>query len=198
MWDNSPTTEAPATLFEDYLDETMKRMPPTLFSRLLISLVGMSALVTIAGCSSGNSMTTAPTATGIVICEKLESFPSGHFSCIRIHNGYKFPSLPERATFFTFAQIPGTKDGLRFQYKIKDSDGSEIDATPPKWLDGLANPAFSHKVAAEFANVEFKHAGQYDIVLEVNSQPVGKTSLIVEQGSALNQNAAPANPGGGK
>lgn len=176
----------------------MNRMLPTLFLRFLIALIGMSASMAIAGCSNGNGMTTAPAATGIVICEKLESFPSGHFSCIRIHNGYKFPSLPERATFYTFAQIPGTKDGLRFQYKIKDSDGSEIDATPPKWLDGLANPAFSHKVAAEFANVEFNHAGQYDIVLEVNSQPVGKTSLIIEQGSAPNQSAAPPNPDGGK
>lgn len=119
-------------------------------------------------------------------------FPSGHVSLFRIHNGYRFPSFPAQASFYTFAQLPGSREGFRYQYKIKDADGTDIDSKATQWCEGIPNPLFSHKVAAEFEGVEFKHAGQYDVVLEVNSQPVGKTTLIIEQGPA----PAAANPNG--
>ncbi len=124
-------------------------------------------------------------------------FPTGHVSLIRVHNGYRFPTFPAEASFCTFAQLPGTKEGLRYQYKIKDSNGTDIQSNSPAWSEGIPNPLFSHKVAAEFKDVEFKHAGQYDVVLEVNSVPVGKTTLVIEQGqvpAAGNPNGAAQNP----
>jgi hypothetical protein len=90
--------------------------------------------------------------------------------------------------------VPGFKDGLRYQYKIKDSDGTEIDSNETKWSGSLANPAFSHKVSCYFPDVVFKHAGQYDVVLEVNNKPASKTTLVIEQGPAPGQPGAAQNP----
>lgn len=160
----------------------MKCKLSRMFPRILVSLFCLSATMLISGC--GDSMTTAPTTTGIVLCERLELFPSGHVSLIRVHSGYRFPSFPAKASFCTFAQLPGFKDGLEYQYKIKDSDGSDVAFSKPEWSKSLDNPAFAHKVSCDFQDVVFSHAGQYDVVLEVNKKSASKATLVVEQGGA--------------
>ncbi len=128
------------------------------------------------------SMSNAPQLLGILLCERVlqDVLRRDAISLINIHNGISSQSFPTLIPLlYAFAQLSASSSQFKYQFKVLDSRGSVITASPVAQVEPLTNGESTHKVMSAFTGLIFPSEGSYRVTLEVEEREIGSLPFQV-------------------